>query len=147
MPGYAGGKKPAPTYEEVCTGRTGHAEVVRVNYDPDVVSYKELLTVFFATHDPTTLNRQGGDSGTQYRSAIFYADETQKAEAESFIADHADDFNNKIVTTLEPLTEFYEAEEYHHDYFKRNPFAGYCMAIISPKVNKMRKQFAHLLAS
>jgi peptide-methionine (S)-S-oxide reductase len=147
VPGYAGGSKPNPTYEQVCTGRTGHAEVVRVTYDSSVVSYKDLLTVFFATHDPTTLNRQGNDSGTQYRSAIFYADEAQKAEAEGFMREHAADFDRKIVTTLEPLTEFYEAEEYHHDYFKRNPYAGYCMAIISPKVSKLRKQFAELIAS
>jgi peptide-methionine (S)-S-oxide reductase len=147
VPGYAGGSKPNPTYEQVCTGRSGHAEVVRVTYDPSVVSYKDLLTVFFATHDPTTLNRQGNDSGTQYRSAIFYADEAQKAEAESFMREHAADFDGKIVTTLEPLTEFYEAEAYHHDYFKRNPYAGYCMAIISPKVSKLRKQFAELMAS
>jgi peptide-methionine (S)-S-oxide reductase len=146
VPGYAGGSQPNPTYQEVCTGRTGHAEVVRVTYDPSVVSYKDLLTVFFGTHDPTTLNRQGNDTGTQYRSAIFYADETEKAEAQAFIREHAEDFGSKIVTTLEPLTEFYEAEEYHHDYFKRNPYAGYCMAVISPKVSKFRKQFAELIA-
>ena len=148
VPGYAGGPPgPAPAYEQVCTGRTGYAEVVQVSYDPAAVSYKDLLTVFFATHDPTTLNRQGNDIGTQYRSVILYANEQQKTEAETFISEHAADFNRPIVTEVTPLTEFFEAEEYHHDYFKRNPFAGYCMAIIAPKMGKLRKEFAELLKS
>lgn len=147
VPGYAGGPSgaPAPTYEQVCTGRSGFAEVVQVNYDPAVVSYRDLLTVFFATHDPTTPNRQGNDVGTQYRSVILYANDQQKVEAEAFIGEHTGDFDRPIVTEVAPLTEFFEAEEYHHDYFKRNPFAGYCMAIIAPKVSKLRKEFAELL--
>jgi peptide-methionine (S)-S-oxide reductase len=148
-PGYAGGPvgKPAPSYEQVCTGRSGHAEVVQVTYDPDAVSYKDLLTVFFATHDPTTLNRQGNDIGSQYRSAIFYADEAQKTEAEAFVSEHAGEFGRPIVTEIAPLTEFFEAEEYHHDYFKRNPFSGYCMAVIPPKLSKLRAKYAELVSS
>jgi peptide-methionine (S)-S-oxide reductase len=147
LPGYTGGPAgPAPSYQQVCTGRTGHAEVVQVTFDPKVVSYEQLLNVFFATHDPTTLNRQGHDSGTQYRSAIYTTSKEQQTAAEAFIKEHANDFDDKIVTEVKPLDKFFEAEEYHHDYFKRNPYAGYCMAIISPKVSKMRKQFAHLLA-
>lgn len=145
VPGYAGGHLPEPSYQQVCTGRTGHAEMVKVEFDPDVISYETLLKVFFTSHDPTTLNRQGNDIGTQYRSIILYTDEQQKAEAEKFIAELNPEFDNSIVTTVEPLTEFYEAEEYHHNYFKRNPYAGYCQVIISPKVAKLRKEFANLL--
>lgn len=145
VPGYAGGKVPDPSYQQVTTGMTGHAEAVRVKFDPDVISYEELLNVFFTTHDPTTLNRQGNDIGTQYRSAIFYADEQQKKEAIEFIEELNKDLRGKIVTQVTPLTDFFEAEDYHHDYFKKNPTAGYCQVIISPKMAKMRKEFAHLL--
>ena len=140
--GYAGGAVANPSYEQVCTGATGHAEVVRVTYDPGVVSYRDLLGVFFSTHDPTQLNRQGADVGTQYRSAVFYETPEQRAEAEQVIAELEAQrvWDGKIVTTLEPLTEFYPAEEYHRDYYRRNPNQGYCRAIIAPKVAKLRKQ-------
>ncbi|MCW5877873.1 MAG: peptide-methionine (S)-S-oxide reductase MsrA [Anaerolineales bacterium] len=145
QPGYAGGQQPHPTYEQVCTGRTGHAEVVQIDYDPDQISYQDLLSVFFTVHDPTTLNRQGNDIGTQYRSAIFYADEAQRQVAEAFIAELNPDFEDRIVTELAPLDIFYVAEEYHHDYFKKNPGSGYCQAVIPPKLAKLRKQYAGLL--
>lgn len=147
MPGYAGGKKPNPSYDEVCSGLTGHAEVTRIEYDPAKVSFPTLLTVFFATHDPTTLNRQGNDIGTQYRSVIFYTTETQKAEAEAFIreVDKSSKKGGRVVTEVKSLTEFYEAENYHHDYFVRNPEQAYCNLIISPKVEKVQKEFAKLL--
>lgn len=146
-PGYAGGTTPSPSYEAVSSGRTGHAEVTRITYDPALISFRTLLTVFFATHDPTTLNRQGADVGTQYRSAIFYTTPAQKVEAEAFI--HEVDASTKegslVVTALEPLTNFYEAESYHQEYFARNPEAAYCNLVISPKVEKVQKQFAKLL--
>jgi peptide-methionine (S)-S-oxide reductase len=145
LPGYTGGSVRNPSYEAVCTGRTGHAEVVQVDFDPAVISYKDLLRVFLTVHDPTQLNRQGNDIGTQYRSSIFYTNDEQKKEAQDFIAELNPEFDNGIVTTLEPLTDFYVAEEYHHNYFKRNPHAGYCQVIVSPKVAKVRKQFAGLL--
>lgn len=146
QPGYAGGQQPHPTYEQVCTGRTGHAEVVQVDYDPEQISYHDLLNVFFTVHDPTTLNRQGNDIGTQYRSAIFYLDQAQKAEAEGFITELNAELGGGIVTELTPLDIFYVAEEYHHDYFKKNPGSGYCQAVIPPKLAKLRKQYAELLA-
>lgn len=145
LPGYAGGQVPNPSYQDVCTGRTGHAEVVKVEFNPDIISFTDLLKVFFTVHDPTTLDRQGNDMGSQYRSIILYAGEEQKQQAEAFIAELNPEFDNRIVTQIEPLTEFYEAEQYHHDYFKKNPNAGYCRAIISPKVAKLRKEFAGLL--
>lgn len=147
MSGYAGGTVPRPTYEQVCTGRTGHAEVVQVTFDPGVVSYHDLLTVFMTTHDPTSLNRQGNDVGTQYRSTIFYHSPAQRTTAEQVIGEleAAQIWKRKIVTELVPFTEFYPAEEYHRDYFRRNPGAGYCRAIIEPKVSKFRKQFASRL--
>jgi peptide-methionine (S)-S-oxide reductase len=147
--GYAGGKNKNPTYEQVCMGNTGHAEVIKIEFDPSQVSFRELMTVFFATHDPTTLNRQGNDSGTQYRSAIFYADEGQKAEAAAFIKelDEAKTFKNAIVTTLEPLTEFYPAESYHQKFYANNPFQSYCQYMIPPKLSKLHKQFSELLKS
>jgi len=145
VPGYAGGNVQQPSYERVTTGTSGHAEVVRITFDPDVVSYKDLLKVFFAIHDPTTPNRQGNDIGPQYRSIILFVDDQQRQEAESFVAEINPDFDNRIVTELEPLTAFYEAEEYHHNYFNRNPNAGYCQVIISPKVSKLRKDFAQFL--
>jgi peptide-methionine (S)-S-oxide reductase len=146
VPGYAGGASAkAPTYEQVCSGTTGHAEVVRVTYDPDIISYKDLLKVFFATHDPTTRNRQGNDIGSQYRSVIFFADEQQKTEASEFIAELNPDLNGKIVTEVSPLQAFFEAEGYHHNYFKNCPLASYCQFIIWPKMSKLRREFAELL--
>jgi len=141
--GYAGGEVDNPTYEAVCTGRTGHAEVVQVTYDPQVISYRELLEIFFTIHDPTTLNRQGADSGTQYRSAIFYHSPAQKTEAEQRIAtlDREKVYDSAIVTQVVPLDRFYPAEEYHRDYYRRNPGQGYCRAVIAPKVSKLRKQW------
>ncbi len=145
--GYAGGSTKNPSYEEVCGGRTGHAEVIKIEFDPDEIAFKDLLTVFFATHDPTTLNRQGNDVGTQYRSAIFYANEEQKREAEAFIKELNDSksFGKPVVTTLEPLAEFYEAEDYHQKYYANNPYQPYCQYMIPPKLNKLHKQFGALL--
>lgn len=147
MPGYTGGTTPNPTYEQVCTGTTGHTEATRIEFDPAQISYRDLLTVFFATHDPTTLNRQGNDVGTQYRSAIFYATPAQEAEAEKFITElmTSDPRGNPIVTEVVPLGEFYDAEDYHRQYFKDHPDARYCQIIIEPKVEKLQKQFASLL--
>lgn len=146
-PGYAGGSVPNPTYEQVCTGRTGHAEVIRIAYDPAVIAYEALLAVFFSTHDPTTLNRQGNDVGTQYRSAVFYADEGQKDAAKRFIesleAEHPG--GDPVVTSLEPLTTFYPAEDYHKDYYAKNQDAPYCQVVINPKLAKAKKKFAELL--
>ena len=141
--GYAGGHRPNPTYEQVCTGATGHAEVVQVTFDPQVLSYRDLLKVFFTIHDPTTLNRQGADVGTQYRSAIFYHSPAQKADAEAVIAEVADSghWPGRIVTAVAPLDVFYPAEEYHRDYYQRNPNQGYCQFVIAPKVAKLRKEF------
>jgi peptide-methionine (S)-S-oxide reductase len=145
--GYAGGHVPNPTYREVCSGLTGHAEVVQVAFDPAVVSYRELLQVFFTIHDPTTLNRQGADVGTQYRSAIFYHDDAQKATAEAVMAEVTAEkiWPNPLVTQLEPLAKFYPAEEYHQDYFARNPSQPYCQVVVAPKVSKFRKQYVGML--
>jgi len=142
--GYAGGHIENPSYKAVCTGQTGHAEVVEVTFDPAVISYEDLLRVFFTIHDPTTLNRQGGDTGTQYRSVIFYADEAQKAAAEKIIAEFETSgvWGKPIVTEVAPAPVFYRAEPEHDQYFARNPYAGYCQAVIAPKVAKMRKVFA-----
>ena len=140
--GYTGGKNKDPTYEQVCMGNTGHAEVIKIEFDPAQVSFRDLMTVFFATHDPTTLNRQGNDVGTQYRSAIFYADEKQKEEAAAFIKelDDAKTFKNSIATTLEPLSEFYAAEDYHQNYYNQNANANpYCAVVIRPKLTKLLK--------
>jgi peptide-methionine (S)-S-oxide reductase len=141
--GYAGGHVSNPSYQQVCTGMTGHAEVVRITYDPNVVSYRDLLGVFFSTHDPTQLNRQGADVGTQYRSAVFYHTPEQRETAREVIAELEAQkvWDGPIVTTLEPLTEFYPAEEYHRDYYRRNPEQGYCRAVVAPKVAKFRKQY------
>ena len=141
--GYAGGTKTNPTYEQVCTGTTGHAEVVQITYDPAQISYEDLLDVFFTIHDPTTLNRQGGDVGTQYRSAIFYHDDEQKRIAEQRLHDLKDKkiWDDPVVTELVPLEDFYPAEAYHTDYFARNPEQGYCSAVIAPKVSKARAKF------
>lgn len=141
--GYAGGHVKNPTYEQVCTGTTGHAEVVQITFDPQVISYVDLLNVFFTIHDPTTLNRQGADVGTQYRSAIFYHSPEQKAVAEKIMAElnTAKIWDEPIVTEIKPLTAFYPAEEYHQQYYERNPNQGYCRVVIAPKVLKFRKQF------
>ena len=141
--GYAGGRVANPSYEDVCTGTTGHAEVVQITFDPQVVTFEDLLHVFFTIHDPTTLNRQGADVGTQYRSAIFYHSPEQKATAERVIAELQAQklWDEPVVTELEPLTAFYPAEEYHRDYFRRNPNQGYCRAVIAPKVAKVRKLY------
>jgi peptide-methionine (S)-S-oxide reductase len=142
--GYAGGTVPEPSYEQVCTGTTGHAEVVQVTFDPTVLSYRDLLDVFFATHDPTTRNRQGADVGTQYRSAIFYHTPEQQQAAEARIAEliAAQIWDAPIVTEVVPLRAFYPAEDYHQGYFRDNPGQGYCQAVVAPKVAKFRKQFA-----
>jgi peptide-methionine (S)-S-oxide reductase len=147
MPGYAGGLVKNPTYEQVCSGRTGHAEVIRIEFKPSQIAFNDLLTVFFATHDPTTLNRQGDDVGTQYRSVVLYADEQQKQEAESRIRElnAASSFSRPIVTTIEPLTAFYPAEDYHQKFYARNPFQPYCQFTIPPKLAKLHKQFTTLL--
>jgi peptide-methionine (S)-S-oxide reductase len=141
--GYAGGRVPNPSYETVCTGSTGHAEVVQITFDPRVISFSDLLHVFFTIHDPTTLNQQGGDVGTQYRSAVFYHSPEQKAEVERVIAELKTDkvWDDPIVTELKPLEAFYPAEEYHRDYYRRNPNQGYCRAVIAPKVAKVRKLY------
>lgn len=145
--GYIGGQTNDPTYEAVCSGRTGHAEAVKITFDPSVVTYRELIEIFFAIHDPTTLNRQGHDVGTQYRSAIFYHDAEQKQAARSVIAQVTKDqwYPDPIVTMVVPAGTWYEAEPYHQEYFARNPFQGYCTAVVGPKVIKFRKQFASKL--
>ena len=141
--GYAGGNIKNPSYKEVCTGRTGHAEVCQVIYNPEIISTEELLEVFWQTHDPTTLNKQGGDVGTQYRSAIFYHNDTQKQIAEAYKQqlDSSDTFSNPIVTEITAFTNFYPAEDYHQDYFELNGEQPYCSAIIKPKVEKFKKNF------
>jgi peptide-methionine (S)-S-oxide reductase len=144
IPGYAGGETESPTYSEVCSGKTGHAEVVRVEFDPEIITYEEILEIFWHAHDPTTLNRQGNDIGTQYRSIILYADDEQKELAQSSLktADTSGMFSQPIVTQIEPLGEFYPAEDYHHDYFANNPNQPYCRAIISPKVQHFMRDFS-----
>ena len=144
VPGYAGGTLPNPTYGAVCGGATGHAEVLRVEYDASQISFDELLTVFFGSHDPTTLNRQGHDVGSQYRSTILYTNDDQKTAAEKYIVGlKAGGLN--VVTTVEPLTTFYEAEDYHHNYFANHPTQAYCAAVINPKLKKVREKLAALL--
>jgi peptide-methionine (S)-S-oxide reductase len=147
--GYTAGKIPNPTYREVCSGLTGHAEAVKVVFDPDQISYEMLLKVFFAMHDPTTLNRQGADIGTQYRSAIYYYNDEQKQTAEALIKQlESEGVFNKIVTEVSPADTFYVAEDYHQNYYEQNRQSNsYCTAVIDPKVNKLRKSFAHLLKS
>jgi peptide-methionine (S)-S-oxide reductase len=141
--GYAGGTTENPTYEQVCTGRTGHAEVIQVEFDPSVISYEELLEVFFETHNPTTLNRQGNDVGTQYRSIILYHSDEQKEIAERMKKrfDESGKWKNPIVTEIKAITEFYVAEDYHQDYYKRNTSQPYCRVVISPKLQKFEKSF------
>ena len=145
--GYAGGHDPDPTYEAVCSETTGHAEVVQIAFDPDMVSFRELLEVFFTIHDPTTLNRQGNDVGTQYRSAVYYHDEEQRLIAEEVIEEMtvAGLWDDPIVTEVTALDTFYEAEEYHQQYFEKNPFQPYCFVVVRPKVSKFRKKFVSKL--
>jgi peptide-methionine (S)-S-oxide reductase len=145
MPGYAGGKTENPTYEQVCGGATGHAEVIRIEFDPAKIAYNDLLTVFFATHNPTTPNQQGADIGTQYRSAIFYTTEAQKKDAEAFIAKLNEGDGPKAVTEVSPLNAFYPAEEYHRKYYQNNSSAPYCQVVINPKLEKVREKFNQLL--
>lgn len=147
--GYSGGSETSgdPTYEKVCSGKTGHAEVVRIEYDPKVISYTDLLSVFFALHDPTTLNRQGADTGSQYCSIILYSDEKQRKEADEFIEKLEEDktFDDPIVTEVKKLEKFFPAEDYHQDFFKKNSEKPYCQINISPKIAKLREKFGNLL--
>jgi peptide-methionine (S)-S-oxide reductase len=145
--GYAGGQVENPSYQAVCTGMTGHAEVVQIQFNPEIISYHDLLHIFFAIHDPTTLNRQGADMGTQYRSAIFYHNGDQKALAEQVVAELESQkiWDNPIITTVEKLDRFYPAEAYHQEYFARNASQPYCQAVVAPKVAKFRKQFLETL--
>lgn len=145
--GYAGGHVDNPSYRDVCTGNTGHAEVVQIRFDPHIISYRDLLNVFFTIHDPTTLNRQGADMGTQYRSAIFYHDEEQKKAAEKTINDLNTQkiWDNPIVTEVTRFDKFYVAEDYHQEYFAKNPYQPYCQVVVAPKVSKFRKHFLEML--
>ena len=146
--GYSGGNAPGkPTYREVCSGLTGHAEVVQITFDPDVVSYKDLLIVFMTSHDPTTLNRQGADVGSQYRSVIYYHNEAQKETAENVVKEMGGYYENPIVTEISALETFYEAEDHHQDYYRNNQSQGYCRAVISPKLAKLRKMHSDKLNS
>lgn len=146
--GYSGGNVPGtPTYREVCSGLTGHAEVIQVSFNPKIISYKELLEIFMTSHDPTTLNRQGADTGTQYRSVIFYHDENQKQIAEQVLSETTSYYDNPIVTELSPLDKFFPAETDHQDYYTNNPEQGYCRVVISPKISKLRKMHADKLKS
>ncbi|MDN7124430.1 peptide-methionine (S)-S-oxide reductase MsrA [Pseudidiomarina sp. 1APP75-32.1] len=145
--GYAGGHRENPTYEQVCAGETGHAEVVQITFEPTALSTREILEIFFALHDPTQLNRQGNDVGTQYRSAIFYQSEEQRVAAEDIIAEMRDEgtWNDEIVTEIEPLEKFWPAEDYHDNYVERNPQNAYCQAVVSPKLAKFKRTFAEKL--
>ena len=143
--GYAGGHTNNPTYQEVCAGETGHAEVIQIEFNENEINFSDLLNVFFTSHDPTTLNRQGGDIGTQYRSAVFYHNDQQKALTEQFIQDHADDFSSPIVTEVTPIQNYFPAENYHQDYYANNPEQAFCNAVIPPKLAKLRKLWLPLL--
>lgn len=144
--GYSGGNVPGhPTYREICSGLTGHAEVIKITFDADVISYKDILIIFMTTHDPTTLNRQGADRGTQYRSVIYYHNELQKETAETVIKEVAQYYENSIVTELSPAPIFYEAEKEHHNYYRTNPTQGYCSFVITPKLTRLRKLHADKL--
>lgn len=147
--GYTGGQRPNPTYEQICTGVTGHAEVVQVTFDPQLVSYRDVLGVFFSLHDPTTLNRQGADAGTQYRSVIFYHSPEQKSVADDLIRKLTADevFGNPIVTEVSEADVFYPAEDYHQEYFRRNPNQPYCNVVVEPKVAKFRRKYTAMLKS
>ncbi len=144
--GYSGGNAPGkPTYREICSGLTGHAEVIQLSFDPDIISFHDLLMIFMTTHDPTTLNRQGADVGTQYRSVIFYHDENQKEVAEGVLSEMSSYYEDPVVTELSPLKIFYEAEDYHQDYYRNNQSQGYCNFVITPKLAKLRKIHADKL--
>ena len=144
--GYSGGQVPGhPTYREVCSGRTGHAEVVQITFNPEVLPYKDLLRIFMGTHNPTTLNRQGADRGTQYRSVIYFQDETQQKEAGEVLVELEAYYEDPIVTELAPLDRFFQAEAEHQDYYRRNPLQGYCQYVISPKLQKLRASYARFL--
>lgn len=143
--GYAGGETSHPSYEAVCRGNTGHAEVVQITFDATILSYETLLKIFWLIHDPTSLNRQGNDVGTQYRSVIFYHDETQRQKAQSSIHALSERFSNPIVTELSPLPHFYEAEAYHQDYFKNNPTQGYCHFVVAPKVDHFKQVYGEMV--
>jgi len=143
--GYAGGMLHTPSYEQVSSGATGHAEVVQVTFDPSIISYKPLLKIFWLIHDPTTLNRQGNDVGTQYRSVIFYHNEHQKEQAEASLKAFSSKFTKPVVTEIKPLETFYKAEAYHQDYFKNNPNQGYCMFVVSPKVEHFKHEYKYLV--
>lgn len=143
--GYSAGQTENPDYRAICSGTTGHAEVVQVTFDPQVISYEDLLTVFMTTHDPTTLNQQGADKGTQYRSIILYHDDSQKAVAEKVIDSLSSVFDRPIVTQIEALEKFYPAEKYHQDYYNNNSYAGYCRVVIDPKISKLRAKYADRL--
>ncbi|MES2118717.1 MAG: peptide-methionine (S)-S-oxide reductase MsrA [Pseudomonadota bacterium] len=143
--GYTGGAQPDPTYEQVCSGTTGHAEVVKVEFDPAVITYRDLLEIFFTIHDPTTLNRQGNDVGTQYRSVIYYQSPQQEATARQVIAAMAHVWDAPIVTELSPAQPYYQAEDYHQDYFRQHPLQGYCAFVVAPKVAKFRKTYGERL--
>jgi peptide methionine sulfoxide reductase msrA/msrB len=143
--GYSNGAQPSPTYEQVCTGKTGHAEVVKVTYDPSVISLEDILEIHLTTHNPTTLNRQGADVGTQYRSAIFYNNEQEKTIIDKVVADVKQSFDDPIVTDIQPLDTFYKAEGYHQNYYRNNPGNGYCAAVINPKLSKFRKKYVSKL--
>lgn len=143
--GYTGGKNANPTYEQVCDGNTNHAEVVSIEFDSSVITGEQVLDIFFTVHDPTQLNRQGNDIGTQYRSAMFYQSQEQKETFQAAIERAKDIWGDKIVTEVTPLGEFYRAEEYHQDFFAKNPNQGYCVAVVAPKVSKVRNKFTHLL--
>ena len=147
LPGYTGGMMPNPTYEQVCSGATGHAEVIRIEFDPKVIKHRDLLEIFFATHDPTTMNRPGGDVGEQYRSVIFYTDLDQEKAAIKLIAklNKSGNFTSVIVTQVVPLEKFYVAEDYHHNYFAKNPEWAYCQAVINPKMEKFRAKYGGVL--
>jgi len=147
--GYTGGHVANPTYERVCSGKTGHAEAVQITFDPEQISYRELLEIFFSIHDPTTLNRQGADVGTQYRSVIFYHSEEQRQIAQQLVRELTEQkvFRDPIVTEIVPATIFYPAEDYHQEYFVRNPYQPYCQFVVAPKVAKFQKLFAHRAAS
>ncbi len=145
QPGYSGGSIRNPSYEMVCEGNTGHAEVAKVEYDPDVISLPELLDVFFSMHDPTSLNRQGGDIGEQYRSVIFYESEEDAATIRRVVAEVQNGYSKPIITAIEPLKNFYPAEEYHKNYFRKNPNSGYCRAVIGPKVEKIKHTYGAII--
>lgn len=147
LPGYTGGKTDNPTYESVSNGNTGHAEAIQIEYDPSIISYDDLLAVFFNTHDPTTLNRQGNDIGTQYRSAIFYVDEEQKEKAERLVKELNDSeaYDKPVVTEVKQLIKFYKSEEYHREYYKNNKNQPYCQLVIAPKLEKLQERFGKLI--